>query len=79
MVLLTTAGVHTPVMPLGDVVGKIGAGIPLHNIILIGKSGTVAGLTVMVTEFERLQTAADPSKERSSIAKSFPVASVFRS
>jgi hypothetical protein len=45
-VLLTVAGLHVPVIPLVDVVGKTGAVVPLHIGAIAAKVGVTTGLTV---------------------------------
>ena len=44
--MLTAAGFHVPVMPLVEVVGKTGAGAPLHIAATAVKVGTTLLLTV---------------------------------
>src|SRR5262245_26355495 len=46
--LLTVAGLQVPVIPLVEVTGNTGAGIPLHNIILVPKVkvGVITWFTV---------------------------------
>jgi hypothetical protein len=46
--LLTVAGLQVPVIPLVDVVGKIGAVAPLHIGAIAAKVGVVIGFTVTV-------------------------------
>jgi hypothetical protein len=50
VVLLTTAGLHTPVIPLVDVLGKAGAGSPSQIEALAPKVnvGVITGCTVTV-------------------------------
>jgi hypothetical protein len=45
-VLLTVAGLQVPVIPLVDVVGNIGAVVPLHIGAIAAKVGVTMGLTV---------------------------------
>jgi hypothetical protein len=47
-VLLTTAGFQVPVIPLVDVVGKIGAVAPLHIGAIAANVGVIIGFTVTV-------------------------------
>ena len=49
MVLLTTEGVHVPVIPLVEVVGKMGAVEPIQMDETILKIGRVLGITVITT------------------------------
>ena len=49
VVLLTGDGLHVPVTPLLDVVGRTGATEPLHIGAGVVKVGTVWGVTVTVT------------------------------
>ena len=49
VVLSTVAGLHVPVTPLLDVVGKTGAGDPLHIGAGVVNVGTVCGVTVTVS------------------------------
>ena len=49
MVLLTTVGNHVPAMPLFDVLGKVGAAVPLQKAEIGVKIGVTDGLTVVVT------------------------------
>ena len=42
-------GFHVPVIPLGDTVLSTGAEVPLQNVKVVGKLGTVALVTVIVT------------------------------
>ena len=44
--LLTTAGVHVPVMPLSDVTGSTGAIEPEQIDVMAAKVGVTAGVTV---------------------------------
>ena len=44
--LLTIAGVHVPVMPFKDVVGKTGAILPLQIGAMVVNVGIVFGVTV---------------------------------
>ena len=39
-------GLHVPVMPLGDIVFRVGAVVPLHNVNTVSKSGTMVVVTV---------------------------------
>jgi hypothetical protein len=41
-------GFQVPVIPLGDVVARIGAEFPLHKVKLVSKSGIISG--VMLTD-----------------------------
>ena len=50
VVLLTVAGLQVPLMPLFDVVGKVGAVAPEQISVRIVKDGRTLGCTVMVTE-----------------------------
>ena len=45
-VLLTVAGLQVPVMPLGEVVGSVGAAEPEQIVCAGAKFGTMAGVTV---------------------------------
>ena len=47
MVLLTTAGLQVPVIPLADVGGNIGAVEPEQNAGTAAKVGVAAGVTVI--------------------------------
>jgi hypothetical protein len=47
-VLLTVAGLHVPVIPLVDVVGKTGAVLPLHIAAIAVNVGVTIGFTVTV-------------------------------
>ncbi len=46
VVLLTVAGLHVPVIPFVEVVGKTGAAVPLHIAATALNNGTVGVLTV---------------------------------
>ena len=48
-VLLTVAGLHVPVTPLLDIVGRTGAADPLHIGAGAVNAGTVRGVTVTVS------------------------------
>ena len=50
VVLLIVAGLHVPVIPLPDVVGKAGAVAPLHILKVVPKLnvGVTFGVTVTV-------------------------------
>jgi hypothetical protein len=48
VVLLTVAGLQVPVIPLVEVVGKIGAVAPLHIAAIVANVGVTIGLTVTV-------------------------------
>ena len=48
MVLLTTVGNQVPAMPLFDVLGKVGAAVPLQKAGIGVKVGVTDGLTVTV-------------------------------
>jgi hypothetical protein len=54
-VLLTVAGLHVPVMPLFDVVGKTGAVLPLHIAAIAVNVGVTFGVTVTVKLAEAIQ------------------------
>lgn len=43
------AGDQTPEMPLGEVVSKAGAGAPAQRLRLVGKSGNIGSIRVVVT------------------------------
>lgn len=45
-VLLTETGLHVPEMPLFDITGRTGAGLPLHIAGTVEKVGIVAAVTV---------------------------------
>jgi hypothetical protein len=49
-VLLTTAGVHTPVIPFDELAGKVTTGAPSQMVVLVpkGKVGAIMGFTVTV-------------------------------
>ena len=49
VVLLTTEGLQVPVMPLVEVVGKMGAVEPVQIVDTISKVGSVLGITVITT------------------------------
>lgn len=49
-VLLTVAGLHVPVMPLLDVVGKMGAVVPAQNAGITINEGTKIGLDKITPE-----------------------------
>ena len=53
MVLLIVAGDQVPAMPLFEVLGKVGAVVPLQKAGIGVKVGVTDGLTVVIT------TAAD--------------------
>ena len=46
VVLLIVPGLHVPTMPLGEVVFKVGAVVPLHKVNVVVKSGTMLFVTV---------------------------------
>jgi hypothetical protein len=48
--LSTVAGLHVPVIPLVDVVGKPGTAVPEHTVVLVPKlnTGVIFGFTVTV-------------------------------
>lgn len=48
MVLLTTAGVQAPVIPLDEVAGKVTTAAPSQIVVLVpkGKVGVIFGFTV---------------------------------
>ena len=46
VVLLILAGLHAPTMPLGEVVFRAGAVVPLHNVNVVAKLGTRLFVTV---------------------------------
>jgi hypothetical protein len=46
VVLLTTVGDHVPATPLFDVLGKVGAAVPLQKAGIGVKVGVTDGLTV---------------------------------
>lgn len=50
MVLLTTAGVHTPVIPFDEPAGKVTTASPSHIVVLVPKEnvGAILGFTVTV-------------------------------
>ncbi len=50
--VLLTAGAHVPVMPSLEVVGRTGAGSPLHIAATAANVGVTNGLTVMVKVVE---------------------------
>jgi hypothetical protein len=45
--LLIVKGFQVPTIPFGEVVFKAGADVPVHNVKVVSKSGTM--LSVMVT------------------------------
>ena len=47
--MFTIAGLHTPLIPLVEVVGKTGAVAPLHIDAIGLNVGVINGLTVMVS------------------------------
>ena len=49
VVLLITAGLHVPVIPLGDVVPSNGAVVPAQKAGIAAKSGTTLGVTVTLS------------------------------
>jgi hypothetical protein len=44
--LLIVEGFQVPKIPLGEVVFKAGADVPLHNVKLVSKSGTMVFVIV---------------------------------
>ena len=40
------AGLHVPIIPLGEVVFKVGAVVPLHSVNVVAKSGVIVLVTV---------------------------------
>jgi hypothetical protein len=58
VVLLTVAGLQVPVMPLVEVVGKIGAAVPLQIAAIAANVGVTIGLTVIVIVFVMAQSPA---------------------
>lgn len=46
LVVSIVSGFHVPVMPLGEVVSKTGAGVPLHMVSVGLKSGITGAVTV---------------------------------
>ena len=46
--MLIVDGLHVPVIPLGEVVFKVGAVVPLHNVNVVAKSGTIVLVTVTI-------------------------------
>ena len=49
VVLLTTAGLHVPVIPLVELVGNTGATEPAQKVGIVAKLGVTLGLTVTST------------------------------
>ena len=47
--MLTVAGLHVPIMPLVEVVGSMGAAVPLQIGAMALKAGVMSGLTVTVS------------------------------
>ena len=47
--MLTTVGTQVPAMPLFDVLGNVGAAVPLQKAGMGLKVGVTDGLTVVVT------------------------------
>ena len=47
VVLLTTAGLHVPVIPLVEVVGNVGAEEPEQNAGIAANVGVTLGVTVI--------------------------------
>ena len=47
VVLLTTAGLHVPVIPLVEVVGNVGADEPEQNAGIAANAGVILGVTVI--------------------------------
>ena len=47
VVLLTTAGLHVPVIPLVEVVGNVGATEPEQNAGIAANVGVTLGVTVI--------------------------------
>jgi hypothetical protein len=48
VVLFIVVGLQVPVIPLVEVVGKIGAILPLQNGLIAANAGTIPGVTVTV-------------------------------
>ena len=55
----TVAGLHVPVIPFVDVVGKTGAEVPLHIGAGVVNAGTVCGVIVTVTVADEAHNPAD--------------------
>jgi hypothetical protein len=49
VVLLTVAGLHVPVTPFEEVVGSVGATVPLQIAGTALKDGNIEGVTVSVS------------------------------
>jgi hypothetical protein len=51
-VLLTVAGLHVPTIPLVEVIGRTGAGVPLQKGAIALKVGVTVAATVISIDVE---------------------------